>query len=271
MPPRSPADRKTAPRAALAVVFLALFVGAGCRDDRAPLPSRLVDLTPPITPDINLERLGRRTLEFLGVKERAQVSQVVPDDPSMAFGIQMLHVMSHTGAHIDAPARLLRGGDSPDRIPLERLFGRARVIDLRWHNRHTPIQITDLELTPMEPDEIVLLLLGYEPPATEEWPLFAPLSVQVSEWLAAKGIRALATDLPTITRFDDLERRLHDHRPPEEVWAEYLPFFRARIPVMTGLINIETVVREDKLVFAGFPLPMANAAGAPIRAVALVY
>jgi kynurenine formamidase len=244
---------------------------AACRGDSTPLPTRIVDLSPPLTPDINLERLGRRSLEFLGVKERAQVLQVLPDDPGMAFGLQMLHVISNSGASLDAPARLLRGGESADRIPLDRLIGRARVVDLRWHNRHSPLQITDLELTPIEADDIVLLLLGYEPPAVEEWPLFAPLSTQLSEWLAAKGIRALATDIPAIARFDDLERRLREQRPPEEVWVEYLPFFRARIPVMTGLVNIESVVAERKLVFAGLPLPMVGAAGAPIRAVALVY
>lgn len=269
--PSRPTLRIILSTAAQRVVFLTLLTGAGCRGGGAPLPSRLVDLTPPITADASFERLGRRTLEFLGIKERTQVTPILPDDPGMAFGLQMLRLISHSGAHVDAPARLLRGGESVDRIPLERLFGPARVVDLRWHNRHTPIQITDLELTPIEPDEIVLLLLGYEPPATEEWPLFAPLSAQVSEFLAAKGIRALGTDLPAIARFDELERRLREQRPPEEVWVEYLPFFRSNIPVITGLINLESVVREEKLVFAGFPLRIATAVGAPVRAVGLVY
>lgn len=269
--PLCPSASRSAVRAATPAVLLLFLALAGCRGSTPPLPSRIVDLSPPLTPDINLERLGRRSLDFLGIKERAQVLQVLPDDATMAFGLQMLHVISHSGASLDAPARLLRGGDSADRVPLDRLVGRARVIDLRWHNRHTAVQITDLELTPIEPDEIVLLLLGYEPPAVEEWPLFAPLSAQVSEWLAAKNIRALGTDLPAITRFDDLERRLREHRPPEEVWIEYLPFFRARIPVITGLINLETIVAEHNLVFAGLPLPMVGAAGAPLRAVGLVY
>ena len=89
--------------------------------------------------------------------------------------------------------------------------------------------------------------------------------------LQQKARKGKWTDLPAITRFDDLERRLREHRPPEEVWIEYLPFFRARIPVITGLINLETIVAEHNLVFAGLPLPMVGAAGAPLRAVGLVY
>jgi kynurenine formamidase len=271
MLPASLAARRTVTRTAVALALLGVPLAPGCSDGRPPLPRRIVDLTPPLTPGANLDRLGRRTLEFLGVEEPLRARQVVPDDPGMAFGLQVLQVMSHGGAHLDAAARLLRGGDAPDRVDLDRLVGPARVIDLRWHNRHSAVQITDLEMTPIQADEIVLLLLGYEPPAADEWPVYAPLSVQVSEWLAAKGIRALATDLPTIARFDELERRLRERRAPEVVWAEYLPFFRAHIPLLTGLVNIQALAREEKVVFAGLPLPVVDGTGAPIRAVALVY
>jgi len=196
---------------------------------------------------------------------------VLPKDAAMAFGLQSIHLLSHVGAHLDAGSRLLRGGEAPGQVPVDRIVGRARVVDLRWHNRHTAIQITDLELTPIETGEIVLLLLGYEPPNTEEWPLYAPLSVQAAEYLVAKGIRALATDLPTLARFDDIDSRLHKRQPPEVVWAEYLPFFQNRIPIIAGLVNIDAIAREDKLVFAGLPLPLMQATGAPVRAVALVY
>jgi len=40
---------------------------------------------------------------------------------------------------------------------------------------------------------------------------------------------------------------------------------------LAGLVNIDAIAREDKLVFAGLPLPLMQATGAPVRAVALVY
>ena len=145
------------------------------------------------------------------------------------------------------------------------------MVDLRWHNRHTPIQISDLELKPISEGEVVILFVGYEPPEVNEWSKYAPLSAQAAEYLAAKKIRALATDLPSIVRFDDIEARLTRGLPPEEVWAEHLPLFQAGIPVIAGLVNLDSIVKEPKVVFVGFPLALAVGDGSPMRAAALVY
>lgn len=235
------------------------------------MPHKLVDLSPPITEQLNAQRLGSRTLEFLGTHGRSELESVLPEDPTLAFGLQILHMPTHTGAHIDAPARLLRGGEPPGRIGLDRLIGPARIIDLRWHDRSSAIEISDLEISDLGENEILILFLGYEPPIGQEWPQYAPLSKQAAEWLVAKGIRALATDVPAIVNFADLESRLREGQPPAQVWAEYLPLFRARIPILAGLTNLASIVDESAIVLIGFPLPLAEGGGAPVRAVALIY
>lgn len=236
-----------------------------------PMPREIIDLSPVITPDINIQRLGVRALNFLGTEGRVKSNPVVPLNPAFAWGMMNLEMLSHTGAHLDAPARLLRGGEPPGRIDLSDLYGPARVIDLRWHNRHTPIQITDLELKPIEEGEVVILFVGYEPPPANEWSKYAPLSSQAAEYLAAKRIRALATDLPSIARFDDVEARMARGLPPEEVWAEHLPLFQAGIPVIAGLVNVGAIAKEPNVAFVGFPLALAVGDGSPIRAAALVF
>lgn len=235
------------------------------------MPREIVDLSPMITPDINIQRFGTKVLGFLGTDGRVKGTPVLPADPAYAWGMRTVEMLSHTGAHVDAPSRLLRGGEPPARINLQDLYGPARVVDLRWHNRHTPIQITDLQLTPIESGEVVILFVGYELPAANEWPRYAPLSAQAAEYLAAKQIRALATDLPSIVRFDDIESRLARGLPPEEVWAEHLALLQAGIPIVGGLVNLDAIVKQDKVAFVGFPLSLAVADGAPIRAAALVY
>ncbi len=256
----------------LAFALCGLLALAGCRGSKEmPLPQRIVDLSPALTADINLQRLGYRALEFLGTSGRITSIPIHPKDPAMAFGLRELSLPSHSGTHLDAPARLLRSGQHPADVRLDQVVGRARLVDLRWHDRHAPIQITDLELTPIQTDDVVLLYLGYEPPTGDEWPRFAPLSVQASEWLVAKKVRAVATDLPAIVRFDDIEERVKRGQPPEAVWAEYLPLFQANIPLIAGLINLDQLAGERSVVFAGFPLPIVDADGAPVRAAALVY
>jgi arylformamidase len=249
-----------------------VLVLAGCQQGRSvPMPREIVDLSPAITPDLNIQRLGTRALSFLATDGRIRSTAIVPADASFTWGLRTIEILSHTGAHLDAPSRLLRGGETPARVDLSDLYGPARVIDLRWHNRHTPIQITDLELKPIEEGEIVILLVGYEPPAAGEWPRYAPLSAQAAEYLTAKKIRALATDLPAIVRFDDIESRMTRAQPPEEVWAEYLPLFQAGIPIIAGLVNVDAIVKETNVAFVGFPLALPIADGAPLRAAALVY
>jgi arylformamidase len=256
----------------LTLATLCHIAAFGCGGSGSvPMPREIIDLSPAITPDINIQRLGLRALNFLGTDGRVNWPPIVPANPAFAWGMRNLQMLSHTGAHLDAPARLLRGGEPPGRIDLSDLYGPARVIDLRWHNRHTPIQITDLELKPIEEGEIVILFVGYEPPPVNEWSKYAPLSSQAAEYLAAKRIRALATDLPSIVRFDDVEARLARGLPPEEVWAEHLPLFQAGIPVIAGLVNIAAIVKEPNVAFVGFPLALAVGDGSPIRAAALVF
>lgn len=253
-----------------ALVFCLLLTACN-RTTTVPMPREIIDLSPMITPDVNIQRYGTRVLGFLGTDGRVKGTPVLPADPAFAWGMRTIEMLSHTGAHVDAPSRLLRGGDLPARMDLNDLYGPARVVDLRWHNRHTPIQITDLELKPIESGEIVILFVGYELPAANEWPRYAPLSTQAAEYLAAKHIRALATDLPSIVRFDEIEVRLTHGLPPEEVWAEHLALFQAGIPVIGGLVNLDAIVKETNVAFVGLPLSLAVADGSPIRAAALVY
>jgi arylformamidase len=260
------------PWRALAWLILAGAVTGGCGGGSGPpLPREIVDLSPVITPEVNIQRLGSRTLNFLGTDGRVKSTPVLPADPTFAWGMRTIELLSHTGAHVDAPARLLRGGEPPGRIDLNDLYGPARLIDLRWHNRHTPIEISDLELKPIEEGEIVILFIGFEPPPANEWPRYAALSAHAAEYLVAKKIRALATDLPAIVRFEDVESRLARGLPPEEVWAEYLPLFQAGIPIVAGLVNLNALLKQDKIVFVGFPLALAMGDGSPIRAAALLY
>jgi arylformamidase len=44
--------------------------------------------------------------------------------------ISDLHMSSHTGTHIDAPAHYLKSGDTIDTVPLSHIIGRCRVIDM---------------------------------------------------------------------------------------------------------------------------------------------
>jgi arylformamidase len=246
----------------------------GCRGnslETIPMPKEIVDLSPVITQDLPVREFGHRGVEFLGLKERLTFAPVVPAKDNYAFGLSYFDLPSNLGAHLDAPGRLLKGGERADQVPLERLYGRARIVDLRWKDRHTPLQITDLENYTIVANEILILFVGYTQPQDEDWPTYSSLSVQAAQWLAAKKIRALATDMPSIGSFDRYAELMEKGRPPEEVWAERLAFMQVGIPVIEGLTNLGHLLGKKNLVLVGFPLAIADNAGAPMRAAALIF
>lgn len=247
---------------------------AGCESAAVtgvPMPRKVVDLSPTLTRDIAVRHLGHRASEFLGLTKELAFTPVIPENKNYTFGLTSFELVSHLGAHLDAPGRLLKNGERADQVPLEKLYGPAQVIDLRWKDRHSALQITDLENVAISPGSVVILYVGYRQPQGEEWPTYSPLSVEAAQWLASKGIRALATDMPSIGSFSRYAELLDKNRPPAEVWAERLAFSQAGVPVIEGLTNIDQILNEKQLVFVGFPLAIADRSGAPVRAAALVF
>lgn len=257
-----------------AAASVVMLQSSGCRNNPTvslALPRKIIDLSPAITPDLAVRQLGHRACEFLGVKTEIPFKPIVPSNKDYAFGLSTVELVSHLGAHLDAPGRLLKGGERADQVPLERLFGRAQVIDLRWKDRHSPLQITDLENYEIEPDRILILYVGYQQPSDDDWPTYSPISVEAAQWLAGRSIKAIATDMPSIGSYSRYAELMQKDRPPTEVWAERLAFSQQGIPVVEGLTNLGTLLKEDNVVFVGFPLAIADRSGAPMRAAALIY
>jgi kynurenine formamidase len=266
--PSSVFDRKSW---SVLLLVAALFGCQGAATNGVPFPKKIVDLSPTITEDLPVRQLGHRAVEFLGIRERLDFTPITPVKEHLTFGLTYYELPSHIGAHLDAPGRLLKGGERADQVPLEKLYGPARLIDLRWKDRHSALQITDLENYPIAANDILLLFVGYTQPQDEDWPTYSPISVQAAQWLAAKKIKSLATDMPSIGSFSRYADLMEKNRPPEEVWAERLAFSQAGIPVVEGLANLGHLVGEQNIVFVGFPLAIADRSGAPMRAAALVY
>ena len=255
-------------------VLIGLATVAGCGGGKNPLPpnpTRIVDLSPPLTEDTIGHQYGKKASEFFGLKGHTAFTPVQPADTSHTFGFTYFELMSHEGAHLDAAARLLRDGHRPVEVPLEKLYGPARVLDLRWHDRASPISITDLQNYSLGKDEIILLDVGYEPPDNGDWPQYASLTPQAARWLADMGIRAIGTDAPSIGSLQDNADAMTKGSSPAETWATEVQFFQKDIPVIEGLVNLQLLLGEKHVVFAGFPLPLSERSGSPLRAVGLVF
>lgn len=256
----------------LLVVMGMILVASGCRSTGLPpLPTRIVDLTPVITPDLPIQHLGVRAVEFLGIPERLTFVPVQPANPDHSYGLLSYHLPSQIGAHIDVPGRLLKNGTRVDQVPLNRLIGPGKVLDLRWKDYDAPLHVSDLQNYRIEKGDLVVLFFGYRPPSGRDWPRYPTLSLQAAQWLATREVAAILTDAPSIGSYRQYQQMIDQGQLPERVWAERLALFQAGVAIIEGIVNVEEIVGEERVMLLALPLPIAERAGAPARVVALVY
>jgi arylformamidase len=113
--------------------------------------------------------------------------------------ISDLHMSSHTGTHIDAPTHYLKSGDTIDKVPLESLIGRCRVIDVSGNN-NTIITAADLEGKLLG---VKRLLLKTRFSGKETFtPDYPSLAYDAACCITDFGIECVGIDSPSIESFN---------------------------------------------------------------------
>ncbi|MGM7669556.1 cyclase family protein [Microbacterium sp. A93] len=214
---------------------------------------------------------------------------VVPGDPAVEIGtaltlehdgawVSHLCLGSHTGTHVDAPAHLVPGGRTVDRLELAELCGPAVILGLEGLGPHAPI--TADRLRP---------LIGRFGPAGPDGPA-TPAATLPPRVLVHTG----AAELHPAHLTEDAARLLWDAgarllgidtASPDSAAATGLPVHRVflghdgiLVENLTGLDCFRppgTAQDPDRgadwtatITVGVYPLPLAGRDGAPARAVA---
>ena len=163
----------------------------------------------------------------------------------------------HNGTHADARFHFEATGETMERAPLDIYLGPAMVVDLADQfagGDKTLIEIDDLQPAAKSISEAPRLLIK-----TSVWrdstifperiPVIGP---EVADWLAAKGVRLLALDLPSVDAID------------AKVLNNHFALARAGISIIESLDL--SGVQAGAYHFAALPLKIAGADGSPVRA-----
>jgi arylformamidase len=168
-----------------------------------------------------------------------------------------LKLVTHTGTHMDAPAHMISGGKTLDQFPIHYFFGKAKKISVL---NQSSISLPLLKMAiGKDTPEFILIQTGW----SEYWGTtayfrdFPTLTSEAANWLSATNIRGIG--------FDAISA--------DPVGAEV--FSIHEILLGAGLVIIENLKKLDLLpsylfTFACFPLPLKDADGSPVRAVAMV-
>jgi len=186
----------------------------------------------------------------------------------------------HGGTHLDAPVHFAQGHQSVDRIPLERFFGPAVVVDVRQQSEGSAdyqVTVNDLahseaEQGAMTRDSIVLLRTGF----SSRWPdaarylgtaergeaavpklHFPGLRPDAAKWLVAKGVRAVGIDTASIDYGQST------------LFESHRILYAADLPAFENLTSLERLPARGAFIVA-LPMKIANGTGAPLRAVGIV-
>ncbi|HSJ54665.1 MAG TPA: cyclase family protein [Anaerolineae bacterium] len=139
-----------------------------------------------------------------------RVSEIAGGAP---FNVSRLHLGSHTGTHVDAPAHFIQQGQTVDRLPLDVLVGPALVLDLEDLPGKT-IQVLDLaSLHP--PRSATRLLLKtrnsnlWADRQTEFEHQFVHLDAKSAAWLVRRGVRLVGLDYLSVEAFQSTTYSVH--------------------------------------------------------------
>ena len=255
------------------VLAVAAALSASCaRQSAVPMPKAIVDLSSPLAEDTPVKQVGAKFLKDFHYRETTKFEHNVMEDPLFVQD-SYITLLNHVGPHVDPPNHMIKGAQSVDRIPLDKLMGAARIFDFRAKPKDSPLMKADFEGKGIAAGEIVIAFVGYTPPTgPDEMPSYAYLSGEAAEYLASIPIRAFASDMPSlgsIRRYPAL--MASGVKGSDKLAPEHYAFLSREIPNIEGLTNLESIVGKPNVVFVGFPLKIKDGNGAPMRAAALLY
>jgi arylformamidase len=204
---------------------------------------KIVDISWPIS-DASTEYKGRKTISFTPVKT---FDKDGVRESSLCFN-------AHTGTHVDAAAHFLKDGKTIDEMHLDRLIGKAVLLDLLTIGD----AITEDDLSGYEIEEGDIVLLRTANSAYESTDPFSKnfiyLDPSGAHYLAEKHIKAVGIDYLGIERGDP-EHKTH------------ITLMQADIAIIEGLRLGH--VQAGTYFFICLPLAIIGAEAAPARAILL--
>ena len=199
------------------------------------------------------------------------------DGAEVSFEVTQWLLGDQAGTHMDAPFHA--DPDSPytiETLPLTYGWGPAVWIDCSADASGEGISVAHLEAglrrsgAELAPGDILLLRTGAAGIAVSDpggYVLRAwGLTKEAGEWVRQQGVKTIGIDCVTIESAGTAARAsVHTNLlRPAALGLEPTDV----IAVIENLVGIEKIP-DHRFSFAGFPLPLAGAAGSPLRAVAL--
>ena len=166
--------------------------------------------------------------------------------------VSTLHMSAHTGTHVDAPRHFFDDGSGTEALPLDLLFGRARVIEVE---SRTGIAAEDLERVDFS-DDIRVLIKTHNSTFWGDATFhddYVGVTDSGAKYLVEHGIKVVGVDYLSVEQFRNVGKPAHH------------VLLGAGTVVIEGL-NLRDVEPGSYDMFC-LPLRIVGSDGAPARVV----
>jgi len=168
--------------------------------------------------------------------------------------VSEIAVGTHTGTHLDAPSHFIKNGITIDRLPLEQINGKAKVLRIE----ENVITKECLKKYEIGKDDIIIFRTSNSDVFNGSKVLesYVTLDYEGAQYLVDQGVRMIGIDYMTIER----PRALR-----EQEKSVHKIILGAGIPILE-MLDLRNVEEGEYMLFC-FPLKLVGADGSPMRAV----
>ncbi|MGQ0636441.1 MAG: cyclase family protein [Planctomycetaceae bacterium] len=174
-----------------------------------------------------------------------------------------LHLYSHCGTHMDAPAHFVAGSGTVEQIPLERCIGPAWVLDLTPTAPRELITVERLgtAVGKVQRDDMLLLKTGWSEfvDQPEHYRNNLPrIGRELAFWCVERRVRLVGVEAPSVADVNCLEEVTEIHRI----------LLGNSVTIVEGLANLGEL-SEQRVLFVAAPLKIEHGDSSPCRAFAV--
>ncbi|MEM6455449.1 MAG: cyclase family protein [Acidobacteriota bacterium] len=208
-----------------------------------------IDITPPIDPNIRVypgDVAFRRTI----------TSEMAQGDIVNSSAIQ---TTLHLGAHLDAPSHYVDDGRTIDEEPLDLYICPCQVIDVQGIAPRGRVGIAQLEGVTIDTPRVLFKTGSFPVDRTTWHDDWVGLAVELIPWLAARGVRLVGIDTPSVDA--------HDEAPGKDELPAHRAIGAHDLAILEGLLLADVPAGRYELI--ALPLKIVGADGSPVRAVLL--
>ena len=167
----------------------------------------------------------------------------------------LLHMFSHTGTHMDAPAHMLLDGAALDSYPGEKFAGTAAVVDCR---EREIISLPLLQSYDLDGVDFVLFCTGWDKKwgSPDYYEGFPCLTADAAAYLATLPLKGVGEDSISLDPCDSVD------------FPNHITLLRADFVNTENLKGLDALVGR-RFTFVTLPLKFENSDGCSCRAIAM--